>query len=54
MVDTSARKPRSGIVNKGKQHHSKNNAVGWQEHQLAYWPEVKRDMGQIKEEKAHT
>jgi len=27
MADTSAHKPRSGIVNKGKQHHSENNAV---------------------------
>ena len=54
MVGTSARKPRSGTVNKGKQLHSKNNVVGWQEHQLTHWPEVKGDMGRIKEEKAHT
>ena len=54
MADTSAYKPRSGTVNKGKQHHSENNAVAWQEHQLAHGPEVKGDRGRIKEEKAYT
>ena len=29
MAGTSAYKPRSGTVNKGKQHHSENNAVAW-------------------------
>ena len=29
MADTSAYKPRSGTVNKGKQNHSRNNAVAW-------------------------
>ena len=29
MAGTSACKPRSGIVNKGKQHHSKNDAMAW-------------------------
>ena len=54
MAGTTARKPRSGTVNKGKQNHSRNNAVAWQEHQLAHRLEVKRDMCRIKEEKAHT
>ena len=54
MVDTSACKPRSSKANKGKGYHNKNNAVAWQEHQLAYGQGMKGDMGQIKEEKAHT
>ena len=28
--------------------------LAWQKHQLAHRPEVKGDMGRIKEEKAHT
>ena len=29
MAGTSTRKPRSGTINKGKQHYSRNNAVAW-------------------------
>ena len=36
MADTSARKPRSSKVNKGKGYHSRNNVVVWQEHQPAH------------------
>ena len=36
MADTSACKPRSSKVNKGKRYHSKNNVVTWQEHQPAH------------------
>ena len=52
MVDMSDCKPRSSKVNKGRWYHSRNNAVAWQEHWLAYkkW----KDMGRVKEEKAHT
>ena len=54
MADTSARKPRSSKVNKGKGYHSRNNAMAWQEHKLAHGQRMKGDMSQIKEEKAHT
>ena len=54
MANTLACKPKSSTVNKAKQHHSKNNTMAWQEHQLAHRLEVKGDMGRIKEEKAHT
>ena len=52
MASTSAHKPRSSKVNKGKGYHSKNNAVAWQEHQLAHGQRKKGAMGKIKEEKA--
>ena len=53
MTGTSARKP-SSKANKGKGYYSKNNAVAWQEHQLAHEQVMKEDMGRIKEEKAYT
>ena len=54
MASTSARKPKRGIVNKGKQHYSKNNVLAQQKHQLTHRLELKGDMGRIKEEKAHS
>ena len=54
MAGTSACKPRSSKVNKGKGYHSTNNAAAWQEHQPAHGQRMKGDMGRIKEEKAHT
>ena len=46
MASTSAYKPRSSKANKGKRYHSKNNAVAWQEHQLAHRQGMKGDMGE--------
>ena len=54
MASTLARKPKSSKANKGKGYYSRNNAVAWQEHQLAHEQVMKEDMGRIKEEKAYT
>ena len=55
MEGASACKPKiNNKVNKGEWYHSRNNAMVWQEHQPAHEQRVKRDMGWIKEEKAHT
>ena len=48
MADMSDCKPRSSKVNKGRWYHSRNNAIAWQEHWLAYkkwketWAELKK------------
>ena len=36
-----------------KQYHGRNNAMVWQEYQLAHKPKVRGDKDWIKEEKAH-
>jgi len=54
IANTLAHKPRGNKVNKGKWYHSRNNAVAWQEHQPTHGQGMKGDIGQIKEEKAHT
>ena len=37
-----------------KRYYGRNNAMAWQEFQLAHKPEVNEDNGWIKEEKTHT
>ena len=54
MADALACKLRGNNKAKDKWYHSKSSTVTWQEYQSAQGHRMKRDMGQVKEEKAHT